>query len=83
MNEVYLKQLRTIAKAMDDVSDPDLGDDALIYAGSATWEQWQNHVPGILRSMWPLLDEPARLAVYITAKQFTTYDTTTTPRGQA
>jgi hypothetical protein len=73
VSEVYLKQLRTVAEAMDECGAADLSDDALIYAGSATWDMWQNHVPGIICSMWPLLDEQSRLVAYITAKQFTTY----------
>lgn len=73
MNEVYLKQLRTVAEAMDETGQPDLSDDALIYAGSATWDMWQNHVPVIIRCMWPLLDQQSRLVAYITAKQVTTY----------
>lgn len=73
MAEVYLKQLREVATAMDEAGAPDLSDDALIYAGSAVWGMWQNHVPGIIRSMWPLLDEQSRLVAYVTAKQTTTY----------
>lgn len=75
MSEVYFRQLRNVAAAMnDDAGQPDLGDDALIYSGSATWDMWQNHVPQIVVSMWPLFDEETRYAVYVTAKQFTTYN---------
>lgn len=73
MPEVYLRQLCTVANETDPTGAPDLSDDALVYAGSATWEMWQNHVPGIVRSMWPLFDEEARLAVYLTAKAMTNY----------
>jgi hypothetical protein len=76
MHETYLKQLRTVAAAMDESGAPDLSDDALICAGSATWDMWQNHVPGIIRSMWPLFDEQSRLVAYITAKQVTTHKAT-------
>jgi hypothetical protein len=67
MNEVYLKQLRTVAADLG--GDPDISDDALIYVGSAVWADWRNHVPGIVKAMWPLLDESARLVAYIAAKQ--------------
>ena len=73
MSETYLKQLRIVANEMDEAGPPDLSDDAMIYAGSATWDMWQNHVPNIVRNMWVLLSEESRLAVYMTAKQVTTY----------
>jgi hypothetical protein len=73
MNEIYFNQLREMAAAINDGTPPNLGPDALIYAGSATWDRWENHVPVGLRSMWPLLGEESRLAVFLTAKAFTAY----------
>jgi len=67
-------KMAIVAEAMCNGTTPDLtNDDTLIYAGSATWEDWENHVPAIVRSVWPHLSMQARLAVFITAKQFTTY----------
>lgn len=74
MNEKYLAQLRNVVNSMEESTPPDLGDDALIYANAATWEMWQNHVPDMIRSMWPLLCEETRLAVYMTAKSVTGYE---------
>ena len=51
----------------------DLGDDALIYAGSATWDDWRNHVPDAVRAVWPVLDRAARAAAYLTANAVTAY----------
>lgn len=58
--------------------DPHTSDDALIYAGSATWDDWRNHVPQVVRSVWKDLPMVARLAVLITAKSFTMYEVPTT-----
>lgn len=68
MHETYLKQLRQVASELGG-GEAEIGDDALLYAGSATWEMWQNHVPNIVRSMWPMLDEQTRLVAYVTAKR--------------
>ena len=67
------RHLFAAAKMMSDEADH-LRDDALAYAGSATWEMWENHVPQILVALWLQLSPQARLAVFITAKQFTTYN---------
>ena len=50
-----------------------LQDDSLTYAGSATWDDWENHVPEVVRQAWTELSMQARLAVLLTAKHVTTY----------
>lgn len=70
MHETFLSQLRTCATAEPGC---DLLDDALIYRGSATCEMWQTHVPCIVASLWALMTEETRLAVYLTAKAQTRY----------
>lgn len=72
MSEVYLKQLRTIADGLSFTGKAEIGDDALTYADSATWEMWQNHVPGIVKSLWPVMDEQSRLVAYVTAQRIAT-----------
>ena len=49
----------------------DFSDDALIYAGSAKWDDWRNHVPVSVQSAWRDLNEDARAALYITAEAVT------------
>ena len=71
MPEVYLRQLREICHAM--VPSPNLGDEALSYSGSATWDRWENHVPAAIFAMWPVLSEETRLAVFLTAESATHY----------
>ncbi len=46
----------------------DLSDDALIYAGSATVEMWQNHVTQMQLAMWPTMDQYERAAVFLQAR---------------
>lgn len=53
--------------------DCDLSDDALIYAGSATWNDWRNHVPEAVRSSWASIDRVGRAAVFLTAKAVTAW----------
>lgn len=43
----------------------DLSDDALLHAGSATWEMWQNHVPVAVMQAWSSLNEETRAAVFL------------------
>ncbi|MGH9931013.1 MAG: hypothetical protein ACREA9_17535 [Pyrinomonadaceae bacterium] len=62
------------ANAISPGTTPDLSrDDLLIYAGSAQWGDWENHVPRAVCMSWPQLDVKARLAVFLTAKLVTTY----------
>ncbi len=62
------------AVAVCDGNPPQLdSDDLMIYAGSAMWGDWENHVPGVVRMVWPKLSRESRLAVFLTAKQFTAY----------
>lgn len=42
-------------------------DDALIYHGSATFDDWRCHVPLAVVEMWKQLDKTARAAVFMTA----------------
>ncbi len=73
MTTAFLANIRLIADSMDVNGLPGLGDDALAYAGSATWDMWQNHVPELLRAHWDKLSEESRLCVYLTAKSVTNY----------
>lgn len=52
---------------------PNLGDDALLYAGSATWEDWRNHIPNSVRHAWKSLSDESRLVAFLIAKSFTHY----------
>ena len=50
-----------------------LADDALVYAGAAVWDRWENHVPLVVQQAWGELDENARAAVFLTAEAVTHY----------
>ncbi len=43
--------------------------DACIYAGSATCDQWQCHVPQIVAVAWPHMSVAMRAVVFLTAMQ--------------
>ncbi len=60
--------------AADAHADCDIGDNALVYAGSCTWDRWQNHVPMAVQSVWKSLPKSARLGVFLTAKAVTHYN---------
>ena len=74
MTQAQLANIRLIADSMQVSGMPSLGDDALIYQGSAQWDDWRNHVPKILAEKWAWLSEEARLCIYVTAHQVTTYN---------
>ena len=61
------EQLRIVAAELALPFDLNLGDDAAIYAGSATSEQWQCHVRQIVASLWPQMTEQARLVAFVSA----------------
>ena len=63
-----------VAKAICDASHPGisleqmLSDDTLIYAGAATWEQWENHIPPVAVKLWPELSMESRALLFIMAE---------------
>lgn len=61
------EHLRIVADELALPFDLNLGDDAVIYAGSAVAEQWQSHVPQIVVSLWPHMTEQARLVAFVSA----------------
>ena len=73
MTPAQIANLRCITDVTEISGLPCLDDDAVNYAGSATWDDWRNHVPQILIHQWRALSEEARLCVYLTAKQVTVY----------
>lgn len=74
MTEAQLANIRLVADAMTFNGLPNLGDDAMAYAGSATWDDWRNHVPQVLVAHWEWLSQEARLCVYLTARVVTAYN---------
>ncbi len=64
----------TVLVALARELNADLSNDALIYAGSATWEQWQAHVPTGVILEWHKLSREARAAVFLTAHSVTMYN---------
>lgn len=74
MTPAQLANIQIVADSMDFGGLPKLDDDAVAYAGSATWSMWQNHVPEILRAHWTWLSEEARICVYLATKSVTIYE---------
>lgn len=68
MTAAQLANLEIVADAMEIAGLPDLGSDALLYAGSAAWDRWENHIPQVVAQLWPCMSYEARLCVYLTAK---------------
>lgn len=64
--EVPLPDVEAIALLRQITANADVSDDALIYAGSATWQDWRNHVPIAVRMVWKDLSEETRRAVWST-----------------
>jgi len=63
-----------IADSLDLAGMPPLDGDSLQYAGAATWEKWENHIPQVLIQLWPYMTYEAKLCVYVTAKSFTAWN---------
>ena len=73
-----------LQRAIDAIGDPPvLGRDAVLYSGSAQWENWTNHVPMAVVAAWSELGPDARAAVYLTAKAVTNYERMTPNVGAA
>ncbi len=67
-------EIESAARALCDTFHPGVGleqmlnDDALLYAGSATWEMWENHIPIIGVQLWAELSMETRAMLFIMAK---------------
>lgn len=64
MSRQLLQQLRKSVELFHG----DIGPDALIYAGSKTWEDWQNHIPQNVAKEWASLSEETRLVAFLMAQ---------------
>ena len=71
--ENTLVSLRIAATAIAGPGGVRIEDGVLVYAGSAQWAEWENHLPMIVRQVWPNLSEESRLALFIMAKSFSMY----------
>lgn len=58
----------------------DLGDDAMLYPESRTWEDWQNHVSIEVRHAWESLPTVARACVVIQATSMTAWQEPVAPK---
>jgi len=64
MSRELLRQLRKSVELFQG----NIGPDALIYQGSATWEVWQNHIPQNVAKEWATLSEETRLVAFLMAQ---------------
>ena len=79
VKEVPLPDGEAIAMLRQITANADVSDDALIYAGSATWEDWRNHVPVAVRMVWKDLSEETRRAVWSTCFAVTGWQSPSPP----
>jgi hypothetical protein len=73
-NEAVERELRLVANAQCIDRMADTSDDAIIYAGSATWDMWQCHLPMAIQCLWKDLSQESRLVAFLIANAITHFN---------